>query len=193
MCKARRQRNFQSVWMDLANYIMFNVPMCAFKEFFLPMSLSLLLKDVSDSLYLLSSHSPVPTYTGLTVSPTGMWRHSEAGNDQKGSFDAGTYTCLVLPHALSLWFLQTPCTLVSETLPTNRLPVSWVSSLPWSLNYFDSPLSLICWLLLSPPLTTGLKLDLFWLMVTLDGRRLPGADRHLVLQCISIFLKNVWP
>ena len=35
MCKARRQRNFQSVWMDLANYIMFNVPMCAFKEFFL--------------------------------------------------------------------------------------------------------------------------------------------------------------
>lgn len=35
MCKARRQRNFQSVWMDLANYIMFNAPMCAFKEFFL--------------------------------------------------------------------------------------------------------------------------------------------------------------
>lgn len=171
---------------------MFNVPMCAFREFFLFCVTALLLKDTLDSLCLCSSsHSPVPICPGLTLSPTGMWRNLEAGSDQNSSFDAGTYSCLVLPHALSLWFLPTLCTLVSETLPTDRLPRSWVPSLPLSLNYFDSPLSLICWLLLSPLLTTGLKLDLLWLMLMLDGCQLLGADRHLVLHCISIFFKNV--
>lgn len=34
MCKVRRQRNFQSVCMALANYIIFNVHMCAVKELF---------------------------------------------------------------------------------------------------------------------------------------------------------------
>ena len=34
MCKARSQRNFQLVWMALANHIMFNVHMCAFQELF---------------------------------------------------------------------------------------------------------------------------------------------------------------
>lgn len=68
------------------SYLMFICVLLKNSSFFMS-----LLKDTSDSLSLRPPvQFPVPIYTGLTVSPIGMWRKSEAGNDQNVSFDAST-------------------------------------------------------------------------------------------------------
>lgn len=95
---------------------------------------------------------------------------------------------MLLP-ALSLWFLQTMWALILDTLPMDHSPGSWVPGLLGPLAHSDSPWSPVCGLFLSPLLTTGLKLDLLWLLTTPTCCQLPGADRGL--QWTSTFLQNV--
>lgn len=105
---------------------------------------------------------------------------------------------LMPAHKLALYFLMLcPCGFCRLSGLWCQKPFLWTillglehQAFPDLWIIFEFPLSLICWLPLSPLLTIGFNVDLLWLMVTLICCQLPGADRDL--HCTSTFLNNVW-